>query len=67
MLTVKKGVEDTFLVYSDHALTGLISLKPYHKDKPLYQAISKNGQVLGESEIYGEALALIVGKPFTRI
>ena len=65
MITVKQGVGDTLLVYNDHVYCGTINLIKAN-NQLIYQAVSKNGKVLGSNPVYGSALSYLVGKPFVR-
>jgi len=66
MLKIQHGLDDSHLVFYNCEFRGLV-LQNNHGRKILYQAVSQDGLLLGESVVYGEALQLILGTLFDHI
>ena len=66
MITVKQGLDGAYLIYKNRVYVGMLNPIRTH-NQLLYKAISKRGEELGISHIYGSALAMIVGEPFIQL
>jgi hypothetical protein len=64
MLKVKHdSVLNALMVFVNNKLSGLIIINNNYNNGLVYEAQSLQGQKLGSSPIYGEALNLILSKP----